>query len=428
MSPIAGAIVDRSNRKLMMMISDLASGVTTIGGLILFSFGRLELWHLFVASDINGTFQTFQWPAYSAAITMIVPKKHYARAHAMNELAGSTSNIFAPLLAGALLPFIGLGGILSIDIITFVVAIGALLVVVIPQPEATEEGLESRGSIWKESVYGFRYIFKRPSLLGLQTVFMVGNFFATMAFTLLAPMILARTDSNSLIFGSVQTAGAVGGVVGGLVLSAWGGPKKKVHGVLNGWILMGLFGTVLIGIGRGLPMWALGAFCGAFTVPLVNSSNQAIWQAKVAPDLQGRVFATRRLIAWLVNPIATLMVGPLADFVFEPAMSAPSFLSANFSWLVGFGAGAGMSLIIIVCGLAMSAVGASGYGVRVIRDAESILPDHEVVVESGVDLHERLNDLLEKRQGLITAPVTVERDLELKQISRELRELGRKQL
>lgn len=87
-----------------------------------------------------------------------------------------------------------------------------------------------------------------------------------------------------------------------------------------------------------------------------------------------------------------------------------------------------MSLIIIVCGLAMSAVGASGYGVRVIRDAESILPDHEVVVESGVDLRERLNDLLEKRQGLITAPVTVERDLELKQISRELRELGRKQL
>jgi hypothetical protein len=321
-----------------------------------------------------------------------------------------------------------LGGILTIDIITFLVAIGALLVVAIPQPKATEEGLESRGSIWKESIYGFRYIFKRPSLLGLQTIFMVGNFFATMAYTLLAPMILARTDSNSLIFGSVQTAGAVGGVVGGLALSAWGGPKKKVHGVLNGWILGGLFGLALIGIGRGLPMWALGAFCGSFTIPLINSSNQAIWQAKVAPDLQGRVFATRRLIAWLVNPIATLMVGPLADFVFEPAMSAPSFLSANFSWLVGFGAGAGMSLIIFVCGLAMSAVGASGYGVRVIRDAESILPDHEVVVESGVDLHERLNDLLEKRQGLITAPVTVERDLELKQISRELRELGRKQL
>jgi len=308
-SPIAGAIVDRSNRKLMMMISDLGSGIAAIGILILFMTGQLELWHLFVANAITGIFQTFQWPAYSAAITMIVPKKHYARATAMNELAGNTSGIFAPLLAGALLPFIGLGGILTIDIITFLVAVGALLVVKIPQPEETEEGAESRGSIWKESIYGFRYIFKRPSLLGLQTVFMIGNFFATMAYTLFAPMVLARTDSNSLIYGSVQTAGAIGGVVGGLLMSAWGGTKKKVYGVLSGWFIAG-FGTMVIGIGQALPVWAVGNFIGAATIPLINSSNQAIWQAKVAPDLQGRVFATRRMIAWFVTPIATLLVGP----------------------------------------------------------------------------------------------------------------------
>lgn len=425
-SPIAGAIVDRSNRKLMMMLSDLGSGVATIGVLILFLTGRLELWQLFAANAITGIFQTFQWPAYSAAITMIVPKKHYARAHAMNDLAGNTSGIFAPLLAGALLPFIGLGGILTIDIITFLVAIGALLVVVIPQPEVTEEGLESRGSIWKESAYGFRYIFKRPSLLGLQTIFLIGNFFATMAYTLLAPMILARTDSNSLIFGSVETAGAVGGVVGGLLMSAWGGTKKKVHGVLIGWAISGFFGVTLIGVGNGLPVWALGSFIGAATVPLINSSNQAIWQAKVAADLQGRVFATRRLIAWFVTPLATLIVGPLADLVFEPAMSEPSFLSSTFSWLVGYGAGAGMALIMVFSGLAMTGVGLGGYSVRVVRNAESILPDHEVIVEPGGDLREQLQDLLTKRQDLITQPVTIERDQELKKISLELRKLGRR--
>lgn len=425
-SPIAGAMVDRSNRKLMMMISDLGSGIATIGILILFSTGQLELWHLFASNAITGVFQTFQWPAYSAAITMIVPKKHYARAHAMNDLAGNTSGIFAPLLAGALLPFIGLGGILTIDIVTFLVAIGALLIVVIPQPEITEEGLESRGSIWKESAYGFRYIFKRPSLLGLQTLFMIGNFFSTMAYTLIAPMILARTDSNALIFGSVQTAGAVGGVVGGLAMSAWGGTKKKVHGVLTGWFIAGLFGTTLLGLGRGLPMWALGLFIGASTIPLINSSNQAIWQAKVAADLQGRVFATRRLIAWFVTPIATLLVGPLADLVFEPAMSKPSFLSANFGRLVGVGAGAGMALIIVFSGLAMAGVGLGGYGVRVVRDVESILPDHEVVLDPGGDMRKQLQDLLEKRQTLITAPVTAELDKALNDISHELRELGRR--
>jgi len=390
-----------------------------------FMTGELQLFHLYAASVITGIFQTFQWPAYSAAITMIVPKKHYARAHAMTELAGNTSNIFAPLLAGALLPFIGLGGILTIDIITFLVAIGSLLIVVIPQPEATQEGLESRGSIWKEAAYGFRYIFKRPSLLGLQSVFMIGNFFATMAFLMIAPMILARTGSNSLIYGSVQTAGAIGGVIGGLFMSAWGGTKKKVHGVLSGWTIAGLFGYTLMGIGQAFPVWAVGSFIGAGTVPLINSSNQAIWQAKVAADLQGRVFATRRMIAWLVTPIATLLVGPLADLVFEPAMSEPSFLSANFGWLVGYGAGAGMALILVFCGLAMAGVGVGGYGVRVVRDAESILPDHEVTVGPSAVSQEQLRDLLDKRQTLISQPSSPERDQELNEISRELRKLGR---
>jgi MFS family permease len=425
-SPIAGAIVDRSNRKLMMMISDLGSGVATIGILVLSMTGQLELWHIFAANAITGIFQTFQWPAYSAAITMIVPKKHYARAHAMNELAGNTSGIFAPLLAGALLPLIGLGGILSIDVVTFLVAIGALLIVVIPQPEATDEGLESKGSIWKEAAFGFRYIFKRPSLLGLQTVFMIGNFFAAMGFTLFAPMILARTDSNALIFGSVQTAGAVGGVVGGLLMSAWGGTKKKVHGVLTGWAISGLFGFSLMGLGQAFPVWAVSSFIGAATIPLINSSNQAIWQAKVAADLQGRVFATRRLIAWLVNPLATLLVGPLADLVFEPAMSEPSFLSANFGWLVGYGAGAGMALIIFFCGLAMAGVGIGGYGVQVIRDVESILPDHEVIVEPSSESRDKLQELLSKRQALITQPSSPERDQAINEISHELRDLGRR--
>jgi len=384
-SPIAGVIVDRSNRKLMMMLSDLASGLASIGILVLYLTGGLQIWHLYIASAITGTFQTFQWPAYSAAITMIVPKQHYARAHALNELAGNSSGIFAPLLAGALLPLIGLGGILSIDIVTFVVAVGTLLFVHIPQPEATAEGQASRGSILKEAAYGFRYIFQRASLLGLQLVFMVGNFFATLAFTLLAPMILARTGNNALIFASVETAGAIGGVIGGLAMSAWGGPKRRVDGVLSGWTLSGLFGVTLIGLGRALPLWAAGNFISAFLIPLINSSNQAIWQAKVVPDLQGRVFATRRLIAWFVTPIATLLAGPLADNVFGPAMNADTPMSAAFGWLVGTGPGAGMSLIIVFCGLAMSLVGLGGYGVRVVRQAETLLPDHDVIVEGSLN-------------------------------------------
>lgn len=375
MSPIAGALVDRSNRKFMMMVSDLASGLVTIGLLALYLTGQIEIWHLYVGNFISGAFQTFQWPAYSAAITMIVPKKHFARASAMNDLAGNLSGIFAPMLAGALLGVIQISGILVVDIVTFVVAILTLLVVHIPQPEVTEEGRQGAGSIWKESAYGFRYIFERRSLLGLQLVFLFGNFFSTIGFTLVAPMVLARTDSNELIFGGVQTAGAVGGVIGGLAMSAWGGTKRKVHGVLAGWAISSVLGQILFGLGRSLPVWAAGSFMFAFFMPLINSSNQAIWQAKIAPDVQGRVFAIRRLIAWAVTPLATLIAGPLADFVFEPGMQSGSLLAQGFGWLTGIGPGAGMSLMIIASGIGSMFVGLGGYAFRVVRDAEELLPD-----------------------------------------------------
>jgi MFS transporter, DHA3 family, macrolide efflux protein len=379
-SPLAGAIVDRSNRKLMMMVSDLASGLVTIVLFILYATGNLQIWQLYIGAAISGTFQTFQWPAYSAALTLIVPKKHYARAHALNELAGNSTGIFAPLLAGALLGLIGLQGIFIIDIVTFSFAILTLLLVHIPQPEFTQEGLQGRGNLWRESLYGFQYILKRPSLLGLQLVFLVGNFFHSLGNTLIAPMVLARTDHNALLFGSVQTSGAVGGLVGGLLIGAWGGPKRRVNGVLIGWMFSSILGLMLMGLGRVVPIWMAASFFGAFFVPLINSSNQAIWQSKVAPDVQGRVFAIRRLIAWMVTPLATLLAGPAADFVLEPAMQTGGLLVGTFGWLVGVGPGSGMSLVMIVAGIFGFLVGLGGYMFKNVREAEDLLPDHEVRV------------------------------------------------
>jgi len=375
-SPIVGAIVDRSNRKWMMAISDLASGIATLGVLGLYLAGQLQIWHLFVANAIMGLFQSFQWPAYSAAISVMLPKEHYGRANGMMSLAESGSGIFAPLLAGAVLGIVGLGGVLFIDIATFVFAILTLSAIHVPQPPLTEDGLEGRGNLFQEAAYGFRYILARPSLLGLQSVFLLGNFFASMVFIILAPMILARTNNDELIYGSVMSAGAVGGVIGGLVMSAWGGPKRRIHGVLGGWILASLVEGVVMGLGRSLPVWAAASLLGAFFVPVINGSNQAIWQAKVAPDVQGRVFSIRRLIAWFVNPVAMLVVGPLADYVMEPAMRAGGALSGAFGWLVGSGPGAGMALIFIFSGLLAVLVSLGGYATTAIREVESILPDH----------------------------------------------------
>jgi MFS family permease len=377
MSPIAGVMVDRYNRKLMMAVSDLGGGLATVAILILQALGVLEVWHLYIAAVVNGLTNVFQWPAYSAAISTMIPKEQYGRANGMMSLVEAGPGVIAPLLAGALLPIITLTGIMTIDVVTFVFAIAVLLIVHIPQPPRTEAGKQAQGSIWKEAAFGFQYIFARPSLLGLQLVFFTGNLMANLAFTVMPAMILARTHSDELIFGSVQTIGSVGGIVGGVVMSAWGGFKRRVHGVLLGWALSGFFAQTLMGVGQSLPVWAVAAFIGFAITPLVNGSNQAIWQAKVAPDVQGRVFAARRLIAWFTGPIAPLIAGPLADFVLEPRMQAGGALTGTFSWLVGTGPGAGMALLLIVTGLLASLVGLGGYLFPAVRDAETLLPDHD---------------------------------------------------
>jgi DHA3 family macrolide efflux protein-like MFS transporter len=375
-SPLAGALVDRSNRKFMMMISDLASGLATIVILFLYQSSDLQLWQLYITSAFMGLFQAFQWPAFSAAITTMLPKEQYGRANGLMSLAESGSGILAPILAGALLAFVGLGGILAIDIVSFIVAILALLIVAVPQPKTTQVGEQSKGSLWKESIFGFHYILKRPSLLGLQIVFLVGNFLATIAFTLAAPLVLSRTGNNEIALGTVNSIGAIGGVLGGVVMSAWGGTKRKVHGVLSGWSLSGLF-ISMFGLARSVPVWAATEFASGAVSPWINSSNQAIWQAKVAPDVQGRVFSIRRLIAWFSMPAATLVAGPLADYVMGPAMQPGGALAPVFGPLVGVGPGAGIALIIFFAGLGMTLVGLGGYAIRVIRDAEAILPDHD---------------------------------------------------
>jgi len=376
LSPLAGVMVDRYNRKLMMMVSDLAAGLSTIGLLILFATGHMQFWYLYIAQILNGIGNTFQWPAYSAAISTMVPKAQYGRANGMMSLLDAGPGVLAPLMAGALLPFIKIQGIMFIDVATFIVAIGALLIVFVPQPEKTEEGQKGTGNLLKESAYGFKYIFTRPSLLGLQVIFLFGNLFAGIGWAVFAPMVLARTNSNSLIFGSVQTAGALGGVAGGLIMSAWGGFKRRVHGVLAGHILAGVCGAML-GIATGLPLWIPFMILESALIPLVNTSNQSIWQSKVAPDVQGRVFSARRLIAWVTNPISPIIGGTLSDFVLEPAMKTHSSLATLFGPLLGTGPGSGMGLLFFVCGLAVAAVGITGYFVRPIREAEILLPDHD---------------------------------------------------
>jgi MFS family permease len=377
MFPIAGALVDRWNRKLVMMISDVASGIATIAVFLLLSSGRLEVWHLYVTGAFTGIFQAFQWPAYSASISLMVDKKDYARASGLFSLADSVSNIIAPAAAGILIGLIGVMGVLTIDIVTFLAAVGILLLVVIPQPPKREE----KRSMLSDTFFGFRYISERRGLLGLQLNFFASNLVTGLAFTVFTPMIMLRSGNDTVITGAVQSAFGVGGVVGGLALSAWGGPKRRVDGVLLGMAGSGLLGMTVLGMGQTPLLWMAGAFLTMLFIPTSNGSNQAIWQSKVPPEYQGRVFTTRALIASISSPIGMVIAGPLADAVMTPSMMPGGALAGTFGWLVGVGPGAGIGLLFVFLGIVATLISLSGYAFKTIRDVEKDIPDHDVTKE-----------------------------------------------
>lgn len=374
-TPFAGVIVDRWNRKLLIMLGDAIAGMSTIAILLLYLSDNLQIWHLYLTGAVNGAFGQIQELSYSTSISMMVPKQHYTRASGMISILHYGSTIIAPALAGVLYYAIGLMGILSIDLITFLVAISTVLFVHIPQPMYGNEH-HTQELIWRQIVFGFRYIFSRPSLLALLVAASLFEFPHAVGGALYSPMILARSGNDAQAFGSIVVAAGIGGVVGAMLISIWGGPKRRIHGFLLSMVGAGL-SKIVFALGRMPLIWVPAQFCSSLNFPLMGSSSDAIWLSKIRPEVQGRVFATRSVMLLATSAIASLIAGPLADYIFEPAMMPGGSLARIFGGIFGTGSGAGMALLYAISSICLLIVGLSGYAFRVLRDVEIIVPDYD---------------------------------------------------
>jgi MFS transporter, DHA3 family, macrolide efflux protein len=375
----AGVLIDRYSRKMMMLVYDFLSLSATAILLVLQSSGNLDVWHLYLAAIFQGVGYAFQSPAYTAAITTMVPQKQYIRANGLMSLLNDGPEVFGPLLAGGLYLIFGLEGILAINLLAFVLSIGALLFVEVPDPPHTPEGDLSHTRFIREIVYGIRYIFQRPGLLGLQLIFSTGNLFSGMALSVAAlyPMILLRTGNDTQAIGIVQAAGALAAVLAGIYLTTWGGIKRPINAILLGWILSSLFGLMFLGAGQIFLIWLLAMVANSIFEPVVNVSMESFLQAKIPPDLQGRVFSASDFIAQVLIPVTPLLAGLFGDQIFEPAMAEGGALADTFGWLVGVGPGAGFGLLIFLCGIGSLLVGLSGYLVKEIRNLNREMPDYQ---------------------------------------------------
>ncbi len=369
-SPMAGILVDRWDRRKVMILSDAGAGLSTLFVALMLFNGRLELWHIYLSAFISSFFGTFQWPAYTATVTQLVPEKHLGRANGMNQFGRAIAEIFSPLIAGILVMRIQLEGVILIDVGTFLLAMLTLLIVRFPALDKKFSS-EKLATFWGDLSFGWKYIWSRRGLMHLLIFQALVNFIWGMVGALLVPMVLGFTTSDKL--GAIITIAGGGMLVGSLLMTAWGGPKRRINGVIFFEMLSG-FCFVMMGLRPEFWLIALGAFGAHFTIALVFGSNQALWQSKVEPEKQGRVFSAQQMIASIASPLAYILAGPLAERIFEPSMTPGGALNFQLSHLLGSGAGRGIGLMFVLMGIIKITVSVIGYLNPSIRLIEDELP------------------------------------------------------
>lgn len=370
--PFAGALVDRWDRRKAMLLSDAGAAICTLTILLLLSSDKLQIWHLYALLAISASFATFQWPAYSAATALLVPKAQLARANGLVQLAEAVSQILAPVSAGILIETIRLQGVIGIDLTTFVIAVITLMIVRVPRPEKTAEGQAGKGSLFKEAFFGWRYIRERKGLFALLLFFGVSNFITSIAVVIFTPLIL--TLSTPVMLGVLTSVAGLGMLGGSVLISIWGGPKKKMSGIYVAYLMVAV-ALVLLGSTTNLALLGAATFIAFLGQPIVGTCSQTIWQQKTAPDIQGRVFAFRRVIAYSTIPIAYALAGPLADKVFTPLLLEGGALAGSLGKIIGTGPGRGLGLFYLILGLFAFLVTFIGYSYLPLRNVETLLPD-----------------------------------------------------
>jgi hypothetical protein len=280
--------------------------------------------------------------------------------------------LVSPAVAGALYVTIGLSGVILLDVVSFSLAVASLLMVRIPQPSPSDEGLSTQGALIKDVMFGWTYIAARPGLCGLLVYFASLYFIVGMIDPLLEPMILDITGPEGL--GAVMSIMGAGYLGGTLLMSVWGGPSRRALGIL---IIGMVQGIVMIGFGISTSLQVVTIAVGLFSLldPIVGGSSQALWQTKVPPDVQGRVFAVRRTISRVGLASSLLLAGPLAEHVFEPLLVDNGALARSVGQFLGIGPGRGTGLLFVVLGLLFTLSSVLGLIYSPLRLVDSRLPD-----------------------------------------------------
>lgn len=372
LAPLAGVIVDRWDRRRVMLLGTAGAGLCVATLSMLSLTGSLQLWEIYVITAVSSAFQSVQLIALAASTTLLVPKRHLSRANGVVELGASIAMVIAPSIAGIFLDSIGLTNVLLISATASLMGVASLMTVRIPRPKNGAETEKEGSTLLFEAAQGWRYVKGRPELMALLLLFATTNFTMGIVQALLPPLVLSFATPEAL--GLVLSVGGVGVVLGSLLVSIWGGPKRKARAILGLSFSQGMI-LFLAALQPQAILIGTAAFVFLFCSPIVLTCSQTIWQTKVADEIQGRALAVRRIVSWSSLPIAYLVAGPLADHAFEPMMAPDGLLASTVGTVIGTGTGRGVALLFIVMGLLTVLAVTAGYRYQPLRELEDRLPD-----------------------------------------------------
>ncbi|MFC2037447.1 MFS transporter [Chloroflexota bacterium] len=348
LGPIAGVYVDRWNRRVVMIVSDTLIALASLWLAYLFWTDAMQVWHVYVIMFVRAVGGSFHWPAMQASTSLMVPKKHLTRVAGLNQTMNGALNIVAPPVGALLLAVMPLYSIMLLDVGSALLAIGPLCVVHIPQPRREDLGSHKtrRPSVLADMRQGLRYIWNWPGLLALIGSVMIIKVALTPAFSLLPLLVSKYFGGDAAQLSLLESVVGVGIVVGGLILSVWGGFRRRIYTTLMGSTILGL-GLVGLGLTPGHLFWAALAsvFVVGLMIPLVDGPIMAILQDTVVPEMQGRVFTIMGSLLSLTSPFSLAVAGPVSD------------------WL-------GLQVWYVVAGVLCVALGLSGFFVPVIANIE----------------------------------------------------------
>jgi DHA3 family macrolide efflux protein-like MFS transporter len=358
LGPAIGVLVDRWNRRRVMILADTVAALAILVLVVLFWTEQVAIWQIYAVILVRAIAGRFQTPAMTASTSLMVPKEQLTRIQGLNQTLQGGLNIVAAPMGAFLMELLPIQGVVAVDVLTAAIAIGPLLLIDIPQPEPEPLVGSGKRSLWQEAMAGFRYMLSWPALAIMVGCATLLNFFIAPTFSLLPLVVKTRFLGGAIELGWIESAFGVGAILGGLLLGVWGGFRNGIHTIAASILGIGL-GSMVIGVlpasGYGMALLAVG-FVG-FMLPFANGTLGAIMQAAVDPAMQGRVFSTLGSISSGMVPIGYALAGPLSD---------------RFGLLVWFVVTGVVFLVIAVSMATLPAL--RGLGERV----EAPEPDHAV--------------------------------------------------